>query len=170
MDNSVRRHDDGASDAAIRNDKNGAVRQRYFDDFAVGQRFETGTYTLDSEELSEFARRYDPQPFHLDPDAATRSVFRGIAASGWHTAALTIKLLVESDLAIAGGIVGRVIETLEWPRPVRAGDTLMVRSEVLDVSPSRGRPGGKVRMRSETLNQEGQVVQAMKALLLVPSR
>lgn len=97
-------------------------------------------------------------------------MFRGIAASGWHTAALTIKLLVESDLAIAGGIVGRVIETLEWPRPVRAGDTLVVRSEVLDVSASRGRPGGKVRMRSETLNQEGEVVQAMTALLLVPAR
>lgn len=146
------------------------MTQRYFDDFAVGQRFETGTYTLDSEELFEFARRYDPQPFHLDAEAAARSVFRGIAASGWHTAALTIKLLVESDLAIAGGIVGRVIETLEWPRPVRAGDTLVVRSEVLDVSASRGRPGGKVRMRSETLNQEGEVVQAMTALLLVPSR
>ncbi len=86
------------------------MTQRYFDDFAVGQRFETGTYTLDSEELFEFARRYDPQPFHLDAEAAARSVFRGIAASGWHTAALTIKLLVESDLAIAGGIVGRVIE------------------------------------------------------------
>ncbi len=147
-----------------------AVTQRYFNDFAVGQRFETGTYTLDSEELFEFARRYDPQPFHLNAEAAARSVFRGIAASGWHTAALTIKLLVESDLAIAGGIVGRVIETLEWPRPVRAGDTLVVRSEVLDVSASRSRPGGKVRMLSETLNQEGEVVQAMTALLLVPAR
>ena len=97
-------------------------------------------------------------------------MFRGIAASGWHTAALTIKLLVESDLAIAGGIVGRVIETLEWPRPVRAGDTLVVRSEVLDVSASRSRPGGKIRIRSETINQEDEVVQAMTALLLVPAR
>jgi acyl dehydratase len=80
-----------------------------------------------------------------------------------------MKLLVESDL-IAGGIIGRVIETLEWPRPVRAGDTLVVRSEVLEVSSSGTRPGGKVRMRSQTLNQDGEVVQTMTALLLVPSR
>ena len=147
-----------------------AVTERYFEDFAVGQRFETGTYTLDEEELFSFARRYDPQSFHLDVEAASRSLFRGLAASGWHTAAVTIKLLVESDLDIAGGIIGRVIENLEWPRPVRAGDTLVVRSEVLDVAPSRSRPGGKVRLRSETLNQGGEVVQAMTALLLVPSR
>jgi acyl dehydratase len=146
------------------------MTERYFEDFAVGQRFETGTYTLEHQELFEFAREYDPQPFHLDPEAASRSVFRGLAASGWHTAALTIKLLVESDLNIAGGIVGRVIETLEWPQPVRAGDTLTVRSEVLDVSNSRSRPGGKVRMHSETVNQHGDVVQRMTALLLVPSR
>jgi acyl dehydratase len=146
------------------------MTERYFEDFAVGQRFETGTYTLQAETLFEFARQYDPQPFHLDAEAAARSVFRGLAASGWHTAALTMKLLVESDLEIAGGIIGRVIETLEWPRPVRAGDTLVVRSEVLEVSSSRTRPGGKVRMRSQTLNQDGEVVQAMTALLLVPSR
>jgi acyl dehydratase len=90
-------------------------------------------------------------------------------ASGWHTAALTIKLLVESDLNIAG-ITGRVIEHLEWPRPVRPGDTLPVRSEVLDVNNSRSHPGSKVRLRSETVNQHGEVVQAMTALLLVPSR
>jgi acyl dehydratase len=146
------------------------MTERYFEDFAAGQRFETGAYTLEAEELFEFARRYDPQPFHLDADAAARSLFRGLAASGWQTAALTIKLLVESDLKIAGGIVGRVIETLEWPQPVRAGDTLTVRSEVLDVSNSRSRPGGKVRMHSETVNHHGDVVQRMTALLLVPSR
>jgi acyl dehydratase len=146
------------------------MTERYFEDFAVGQRFETGTYTLEAETLFEFARQYDPQPFHLDAEAAARSVFGGLAASGWHTAALTMKLLVESDLGIAGGIIGRVIETLEWPRPVRAGDTLVVRSEMLEVSSSQTRPGGKVRMRSETLNQDGGVVQAMTALLLVPSR
>jgi acyl dehydratase len=146
------------------------MTERYFEDFAIGQRFETGTYTLEAETLFEFARQYDPQPFHLDAAAAARSVFRSLAASGWHTAALTMKLLVESDLGIAGGIIGRVIETLEWPRPVRAGDTLVVRSEVLEVSSSQTRPGGKVRMRSETLNQDGEVVQAMTALLLVPSR
>jgi acyl dehydratase len=146
------------------------MTERYFEDFAVGQRFETGTYTLQAETLFEFARQYDPQPFHLDAEAGARSVFRGLAASGWHTAALTMKLLVESDLGIAGGIIGRVIETLEWPQPVRAGDTLVVRSEVLEVSSSQTRPGGKVRMRSETLNQDGEVVQAMTALLLVPSR
>jgi acyl dehydratase len=146
------------------------MTERYLEDFAVGQRFETGTYTLQAETLFEFARQHDPQPFHLDAEAAARSVFRGLAASGWHTAALTMKLLVESNLEIAGGITGRVIETLEWPRPVRAGDTLVVRSEVLEVSSSGTRPGGKVRMRSQTLNQDGEVVQTMTELLLVPSR
>ena len=86
------------------------MTERYFEDFAIGQRFVSGTYTLQAETLFEFAREYDPQPFHLDAEAAARSVFRGLAASGWHTAAITIKLLVESGLNIAGGIVGRVIE------------------------------------------------------------
>jgi acyl dehydratase len=146
------------------------MAERYFEDFAVGQLFESAAYTLDEEELIRFAREYDPQPFHLDVEAATRSVFGGLAASGWHTAALTIKLLVESDLDIAGGIVGGVIEVLEWPQPVRAGDTMTVRSEILEVSNSRSRRGGKVRMRSETVTQNGDVVQRMTALLLVPSR
>ena len=142
----------------------------YFEDFRVGDRFRTGVHTLGREEVLSFARLYDPQPFHLDDDAAEASVFGGLAASGWHTAAITIRLLVLGEPKIAGGIVGRVIEQLEWPRPVRPGDTLRVDSEVLDASPSRSRPGGKVRMLSRTLNQDDAVVQAMTALLLVPSR
>ena len=142
----------------------------YFEDFRVGDRFRTGAYTLGREEVLSFARVYDPQPFHLDDDAAEASVFGGLAASGWHTAAITIRLLVLGEPKIAGGIVGRVIEQLEWPRPVRPGDTLRVDSEVLDARPSRSRPGGKVRMLSRTLNQDDAVVQAMTALLLVPSR
>lgn len=142
----------------------------YFEDLRVGDRFVTGAYTLTRDELLGFARLYDPQPFHLDEAAAAASVFGGLAASGWHTAAITIRLLVLGEPKIAGGIVGRVIEQLEWPRPVRPGDTLRVASEVLDASPSRSRPGGKVRMLSRTLNQDDAVVQAMTALLLVPAR
>lgn len=142
----------------------------YFEDFKVGDRFRTGDHTLEREELLSFARQYDPQPFHLDDVAAAASVFGGLAASGWHTAAITIRLLVAGEPRIAGGIVGRVIEQLEWPRPVRPGDTLRVETEVLDASPSRSRPGGKLRMLSRTINQEDAVVLAMTALLLVPSR
>lgn len=142
----------------------------YFEDFKVGDRFRTGDHTLEREELLNFAQQYDPQPFHLDDVAAAASVFGGLAASGWHTAAITIRLLVAGEPRIAGGIVGRVIEQLEWPRPVRPGDTLRVETEVLDASPSRSRPGGKLRMLSRTINQEDAVVLAMTALLLVPSR
>lgn len=142
----------------------------YFEDIKVGDRFRTGGHTLERDELLSFARQFDPQPFHLDDVAAAASIFRGLAASGWHTAAITIQLLVAGEPRIAGGIVGRVIEQLEWPLPVRPGDTLRVETEVLDASPSRSRPGGKVRMRSRTLNQDNAVVQAMTALLLVPSR
>lgn len=142
----------------------------YFEDFKVGDRFRTGDHTLEREELLNFAQQYDPQPFHLDDVAAAASVFGGLAASGWHTAAITIRLLVAGEPRIAGGIVGRVIEQLEWPRPVRPGDTLRVETEVLDASPSGSRPGGKLRMLSRTINQEDAVVLAMTALLLVPSR
>lgn len=142
----------------------------YFEDFKVGDQFRTGDHMLEREELLSFARQYDPQPFHLDDVAAKASVFGGLAASGWHTAAITIRLLVAGEPRIAGGIVGRVIEQLEWPRPVRPGDRLRVETEVLDASPSRSRPGGKVRMLSRTINQDDAVVLAMTALLLVPSR
>ncbi len=142
----------------------------YFDDLHVGLRFTTGIHQIDQNQIIEFARAFDPQPFHTDPDAAQSSVFQGLAASGWHTAAITMRLLVQDGAPIAGGIVGAGTE-LSWPRPTRPGDELRVVSEVIAVTPSRSRPDrGTVTLRSETLNQYDQIVQVQVAVLMVPRR
>lgn len=146
-------------------------RLRYFEDFAPGERVEHGGVTVEAEDIVAFARQFDPQPFHLDATAAEDTVFGGLAASGWHTAGLTMRMLVEADLGFAWGIVGRAIEQLEWPRPTRPGDTLRVASEVIDVVPSRSKPSiGIVRTRTETLNQKDEVVQRMVSAIVVPRR
>jgi len=145
------------------------MRLLYLDDLAVGRRFTSGTATLDAAQIKDFAGRFDPQPFHLDETAAEASLFAGLAASGWHTAALTMRLIVES-MPLAGGVIGAGVE-VAWPRPTRPGDVLTVESEVVEVKPSRSRPDrGMVTVRSETRNQRGEVVQAMTAKLVVPRR
>jgi len=121
--------------------------------------------------IKAFAGQFDPQPFHLDEDAARCSLFGGLAASGWHTAALTMRLLVESGMKPAGGIVGAWAEELKWPRAVRPGDELQVEAEVLEVRASRSRPGqGFVKCRSTTLNQHREPVQVLIMNLLVQAR
>lgn len=145
---------------------------RYLEDFAPGQKF-TGTDRLrvDAHRIKAFAAEFDPQPFHLDDAAAERSLFRGLAASGWHTAAMTMKLLVASDLKPAGGIVGAGFDEFRWPAPVRPGDELRVEVEVLEVRPSKSRPDvGLVKIRTTTLNQDGAAVQVNVGNLLVPRR
>jgi acyl dehydratase len=143
----------------------------YLEDLAVGQTFGSGTVTVDRDRVKTFAAEFDPQPFHLDERAADASVFGGLVASGWHTAAMSMRLLVEGELQIAGGLVGAGIEELRWPRPVRPGDTLRVESEVLEVRPSNSRPDrGIVRIRSTTLNQHGQPVMVHVGNLIVPRR
>lgn len=142
----------------------------HLDDLSVGQIFVSGSLTLDEEELFSFARRYDPQPFHLDGEAAKATLFGGLAASGWHTAALTMKLLVGGGAPLAGGIVGAGGE-IQWPRPTRPGDTLTVHSQVLEIVPSKSRPDrGMVTMRSETRNQNGEAVQVIIMKLVVPRK
>lgn len=142
----------------------------YFEDLHVGRRFTTGSVTLDPDAIKDFAARFDPQPFHLDEAAAKGSLFGGLVASGWHTAALTMRLLVTSGLPIAGGVIGAGGE-VQWPRPARPGDRLNVVCEVVEAKPSRSRPDrGMVTIRSETLNQAGEVVQIMTARLVVPRR
>ena len=145
--------------------------ERFLEDFAAGQKFGSGSVRVDAERVKRFAAEFDPQPFHLDEQAAGRSFFRGLAASGWHTAALTMRLLVESDLAPAGGIVGAGFDEFRWPRPVRPGDELRVEVEVLEVRPSRSRPEqGLVTIRTTTLNQHGEPVQVSVGNLVVPRR
>src|ERR1700736_1889797 len=135
----------------------------YLDDLQIGQRFTSGTHVVDEEQIKAFARQFDPQPFHLDNEVARGTLFSGLAASGWHTAAITMRLLVETGLPIAGGIVGAGGE-LSWPKPTRPGDVLTVVSEIEEVTPSRSRPDrGTVIARSETRNQRDEVVQILKA-------
>src|SRR6266699_3471858 len=134
--------------------------ERYLEDFTVGYTFRSGRLRVDAEQITTFAAQFDPQPFHLDEEAARDTIFRGLAASGWHTAAVTMRLLVESDLKPAGGIVGAGADEFRWPRPVRPGDELRIESEVLEVRPSRSRPAqGLIKVRTTTLNQNDEAVQ-----------
>lgn len=143
----------------------------YLEDIAVGQVYGSRLITVDAESIKAFAAAFDPQPFHLDDDAAGRSFFQSLVASGWHTAALTMRLLVESEFRPVGGLIGAGVDELRWPAPVRPGDTLQVRGEVLDVRPSRSRPQqGIVRTRITTSNQHGEAVQVFVATLIVPTR
>jgi acyl dehydratase len=145
--------------------------QRYLEDFAVGQTFGSGRLTVAAERIKSFAAEFDPQPFHLDDAAAKQTIFRGLAASGWHTAAMTMRLLVESELRPAGGIVGAGFDEFRWPRPVRPGDELHVESEVLEVRPSTSRPEqGMIKVRTTTFNQAGEAVQIAVGNLVVPRR
>jgi acyl dehydratase len=146
--------------------------KRYFEDFAVGQKYGGASrLRVDKERVLKFAAEFDPQPFHLDDAAARESVFAGLAASGWHTAAMTMRLLVESDLQPAGGIVGAGFDEFRWPRPVRPGDELRVESEILEVRPSKSRPDqGWVKVRTTTYNQKNQAVQVNVGNLVVPRR
>jgi acyl dehydratase len=142
----------------------------YLEDLSVGQRFTSGTLTVTEEEIKEFAGRYDPQPFHLDDDAARRTFFEGLAASGWHTAAMTMRLIVEGGPPLAWGIIGGSGE-IAWPRPTRPGDVLHVEGEVMEIIPSKSKQDrGMVTMRSETKNQNGETVQVFTMKLVVPRR
>jgi acyl dehydratase len=143
----------------------------YLEDFAAGQKYESGRLRVDAAAIKAFAARFDPQPFHLDEEAARASFFGGLAASGWHTAAVTMRLLVESTFRPAGGIIGTWADQLKWPRAVRPGDELQVEAEVLEVRPSRTRPEqGFVKCRTTTLNQNGEPVQVLVMNLLVLAR
>jgi len=147
------------------------MTERHFEDFAAGQKFGSGRLRVDASRITSFAAEFDPQPFHLNEAAARNSIFRGLAASGWHTAAVTMRLLVEGELKPAGGIVGAGFDEFRWPHPVRPGDELHLESEVLEVRPSKSRPDiGLVKVRTTTLNQNGEPVQILIANLIVPRR
>lgn len=143
----------------------------YYEDIAVGDVFETGKATVEAEAIKAFASQFDPQPFHLDESAARSSFFGGLVASGWHTAALSMRLLVGGDLQIVGGLIGLGVEEIRWPRPVHPGDVLRVESEVLAVRPSKSRSDrGIIRVRNTTRNQDDQPVMLQVVNMLVPRR
>ena len=142
----------------------------HFEDFAAGQVHALGPHHVTAEAIIAFAREFDPQPFHLDDEAAKKSLFSGLSASGWHTAAITMNLLVTSGPPFAWGVPGAGGEIL-WPRPVRPGDVLHVRGEIVDIRPSRSRPDrGIVFIRNETCNQNDEIVQVFTARVIVPTR
>ena len=144
---------------------------RYLEDFEPGHKFVSGRLSVEAERIKSFAAEFDPQPFHLNEDSARDSFFNGLAASGWHTAAMTMRLLVESDFKPAGGIIGAGFDDMRWPRPVRPGDELHVESEVLEVRPSKSRPDqGLIKVRTTTLNQNNEPVQVFVGNLIVLRR
>ena len=144
---------------------------KYLEDLAVGQTYRSGRLRVDEERIKTFAAEFDPQPFHLDADAARGSIFGGLAASGWHTAAMTMRLLVQSEFKPAGGIIGAGFDEFRWPLPVRPGDELYLDIEVLEVRPSKSRPNqGMVKVRTTTRNQKGEAVQVSVGNLVVPRR
>jgi acyl dehydratase len=146
------------------------MEQLYLEDLAVGQRFTSETYVMEAERIKEFAAEFDPQPFHIDESAANASVFKGLAASGWHTAAVAMRLLVTGGLPFANGLVGLGGE-VAWPRPTRPGDILHVESEIVEITPSRSKPHqGIVTVRGTMFNQHGQAVYVLTAKLLALKR
>jgi acyl dehydratase len=150
--------------------KKPVMNERYLDDLKVGERFQSGEYIVTEEEIINFAREFDPQPFHLDAAVARQTMFEGIIASGWHTAAITMRLFVQT-LNFAEGAIGLGVDELRWPNAVRPGDRLQVETEIVDLRVSRSKPShGVVRLRYVTVNQHGEVVQTMSASALVLRR
>lgn len=147
------------------------MRDAYLEDISVGQLFGSGRVRVSAESIVRFAQDFDPQPFHLDPALAEQTLFGDLAASGWHTAALTMRLMVDGEFLPAGGIIGAGFDELAWPVPVRAGDELHVTSEILAVRRSQSRPmQGVIKVRNLTINQNGEVVQRAIGNLIVKAR
>jgi len=148
------------------------MSDRFFEDFVVGEVFASARrLRVDRDEIIAFAKRFDPQPFHLDDEAGRNSIFGGLVASGWHTAAMTMRLVTQSEYKAAGGSIGVGFDQLRWPVPVRPGDELRIETEVLDKRLSKSRPEwGLVKMRTKTLNQNNQVVQEIVQNAFVPRR
>ena len=143
---------------------------RYFDDLKSGERFQSLSYEVTAEKIVQFAREFDPQAFHLDPARAEHSIFKGLSASGWHTAAITMRLFVQT-LDFAEGAIGLGVDELRWPNAVRPGDLLRVETEIVEMRQSRSRPAyGIIRLRNVTANHRNEIVQTMFANALVPRR
>ncbi len=148
------------------------MSKRYFEDFAVGEVSKpSGRVRVDKDEIIAFAKKYDPQPFHIDEEAAKQSVFGRLVASGWHTAAMTMSLIARGEDRPVAGTIGLGFDLMRWPIPVLPGDELRIESEILDLRPSKSRPDrGLMKIRTRTLNQNGEVVQDLTANIMVPRR
>lgn len=146
------------------------MKEHYFDDLKVGDRFKSEPLKVTEKQVIEFAHKFDPQMFHLNRKSAERTIFKGLIASGWHTAAMTMHLFVQT-LNFAEGAIGLGIDKLRWPNVVRPGDVLTVETKILRLRRSRSRPDyGIIRLRKVTINQRGEIVQTMLASVMVPRR
>lgn len=142
-----------------------------WEDLQPGQKFGTAEHEMTAAEIVAFAQQYDPQPFHTDPVAAKDSLFGEHVASGWHTAAVSMRLMVQGEMQVEGGVIGHVIEELRFPRPVRPGDRLRVVQEVVAKSEMPARPThGRITLRCRTFNQHGKLVQDMTSQLVIQRR
>ncbi len=147
------------------------MKKQYLEDMSVGQKFGSGSYVVEAGEITAFAAEFDPQPFHLDDQAARDTFFGGLAASGWHTASISSRLLIDSEFQPAGGIVGLSVDELRWKKPVRPGDELRVETEILELRRSRSKPThGVVKARITTTEQNEEVVQSYVLHLLALHR
>ncbi len=146
------------------------MQPRYFEDLKAGAHFESKPLAVPGKAIIEFAEKFDPQMFHLDPKSAERTIFKGLVASGWHTAAMTMRLFVQT-LSFAEGAVGLGVDELRWPNAVRPDDSIRVETEILGVRPSRSKSSyGIVHLRNITKNQRGEIVQTMTAHAMIPRR
>ena len=147
------------------------MSELYLEDLHVGDRFGSDSIEVTEDSIIAFAREFDPQPFHLDARAAEQSIFKGLSASGWHTAAMSMRLFITGELKVAGGSIGLGVDELRWPMPVRPGDVLRLETEILDVRASRSKPDrGIIRIRNVTTNQRGEIVQTFMAFVMVQRR
>jgi acyl dehydratase len=144
------------------------VSELYLEDLHIGDRFGSDTIAVTKETIFEFARQFDPQPLHLEMEAAEKSIFGELTASGWHTAAMSMRLFVTGEFKPVGGSIGLAVDELRWPQPVRPGDVLQLETEILDVRKSRSKPDrGIIRIRNVTTNQRGEIVQTFMAFVMV---
>jgi acyl dehydratase len=143
----------------------------YMEDCRIGQTFISGPITVTTEDIIAYARQYDPQPFHTDPDKAKETSFGGLVASGWQTASITMRLVIEAAPKMKGGMIGRSVLSMSWPLPVRPGDQLFYEGEILEMRPSASTPGrGILKLKNTTRNQNGESVMEMESIVFVPSR
>jgi acyl dehydratase len=142
----------------------------WFDDLEVGMRFKSGEVTVSKEDIKRFAAEFDPQPFHTDEEAAKETVFKGLAASGWHTAAIAMNLAVQVRPFGPHPLLGAGVDELRWMKPVRPGDTVRLAGEVVELIPSRTKPQGIVRVKWTLYNQDGEAVYTFNPIAIVPRR